>query len=324
MQRAGVINGPRLFSTGTILYGARHFFTADVDSLDDARRHIRRMKAVGAVSVKSYNQPRRDQRQMLLQAARELKMMVVPEGGALFMHNMTQVIDGHTGIKHALPVPRGYDDVVQLWSGTKVGYTPTLGVAYGGLGAEHYWYAKTRVDLNKRLAAFVPPCAVEPRARRTKGAPDEEWNHFKAAKFATRLMRRGVGVNLGAHGQREGLAVHWELWSLAQGGMTPFEALRACTLHSARYIGLDRDIGSLQKGKLADFAVIAGDPLKDLRLSEKVKWTVQGGRVFNAATMTQVLPKAPKREPLFWKLQGEPRASMRVHCQTTGCGCHQD
>ena len=47
--------------------------------------------------MKSYNQPRREQRQQILQAARELKMMVVPEGGALFMHNMTQVVDGHTG-----------------------------------------------------------------------------------------------------------------------------------------------------------------------------------------------------------------------------------
>ena len=54
-------------------------------------------------------------------------MMVVPEGGALFHHNMTQVIDGHTGIEHALPIGPIHDDVLQLWSATGVGYTPTLG-----------------------------------------------------------------------------------------------------------------------------------------------------------------------------------------------------
>ena len=44
-----------------------------------ARSHLRRMKAAGAFSVKSYNQPRRDQRQQIIAAARELGMMVVPE-----------------------------------------------------------------------------------------------------------------------------------------------------------------------------------------------------------------------------------------------------
>jgi imidazolonepropionase-like amidohydrolase len=84
MARAGEITAPRLFSTGTILYGAAGEYKAIVDNLDDARAHLRRMKAVGAWSVKSYNQPRRDQRQQILTAARELEMMVVPEGGSLF------------------------------------------------------------------------------------------------------------------------------------------------------------------------------------------------------------------------------------------------
>jgi len=321
MQRAGTIVAPRLFSTGTILYGARHFFTADVDSLADAERHIRRMQAAGAFTVKSYNQPRRDQRQQVLAAARKLKMMVVPEGGAVFMHNMTQVIDGHTGIEHAIPLARAYDDVVQLWAGTEVGYTPTLGVAYGGLGAENYWYAKTRVDKNKRLGAFVPPAAIDPRARRPKNAPDKEWNHIEAARFANRLGRSGVRVNLGAHGQREGLAAHWELWSFVQGGMTPLQAIAACTRNPAWYVGLDKDIGSIAPGKLADLMVVAGNPLKDIRVSEKVKWTVLGGRVFDAATMDELSPRKVKQPTLFWKKAGEPHAAVRIWGQNHVCGC---
>ncbi len=69
MVRAGLMTGPRIFSTGTILYGADGNFKAVVNSLDDACSHLRRMKAVGAFSVKSYNQPRREQRQQILQAA---------------------------------------------------------------------------------------------------------------------------------------------------------------------------------------------------------------------------------------------------------------
>ena len=95
--------------------------------------HLKRMKAQGATTVKSYNQPRRDQRQQVVEAGRQTDVMVLPEGGSLMMANLTQIVDGHTGIEHAIPVAPVYEDVLQLWSGTKVGYTPTLGVAYGGL-----------------------------------------------------------------------------------------------------------------------------------------------------------------------------------------------
>ena len=65
-QKAGLILAPRIFSTGTILYGATTPFTVEINSLDDAVSHLRRLKASGAWSVKSYNQPRRDQRQMII------------------------------------------------------------------------------------------------------------------------------------------------------------------------------------------------------------------------------------------------------------------
>jgi len=114
LVRAGMVVGPRTYSTGTILYGAAGSFRAEINSLDDAKSNLRRLQAVGAFSVKSYNQPRREQRQQIIAAARELKMMVVPEGGSLFETNMTMVADGHTGVEHAIPVAHVYDDVVQF------------------------------------------------------------------------------------------------------------------------------------------------------------------------------------------------------------------
>ncbi len=128
--------------------------------------HIRRMKAAGAISVKSYNQQRRDTRQMILKAARELGLMVVPEGGSLLYQNLTQIIDGHTGIEHSLPVPKLYRDVLTLFSKTKVGYTPTLIVAYGGLQGENYWYQHDDVWRNARLQAFTPRDVLVGRSRR--------------------------------------------------------------------------------------------------------------------------------------------------------------
>ena len=301
MARAGRITAPRLFSTGTILYGAAGDFKAIIDSLDDARSHLRRMKAVGAFSVKSYNQPRRDQRQQVIVAARELDMMVFPEGGSLFMHNMTQVVDGHTGIEHAVPVATVYDDVLQLWGASRTGYTPTLVVGYGGLWGEEYWYQKTNVWENERLMTFVPRDRVDPRARRRGKVPEEEFNHFRIAETAKRLADAGVLVELGAHGQREGLGAHWELWMFEQGGMTPHQALRTATLNGAVYLGLDGDIGSIEAGKLADIAVLEKNPLADIRHSEAVRYTMVGGRLYDARTMDQLGNHPQKRGRFFWE-----------------------
>jgi hypothetical protein len=298
MARAGLLRAPRLFSTGTILYGAAGDVKAEVESLEDAQTHLRRMKAVGAFSVKSYNQPRRDQRQQILAAARELAMMVVPEGGSLFQHNMTMVVDGHTGIEHSIPVGGIYKDVLQLWPKGRVGYTPTLVVGYGGLWGENYWYQHTNVWENERLTRYVPPFVLGPRARRRSMAAEDDFNHLNNARIARELADAGVSIQVGAHGQREGLGAHWEIWMFVQGGMTPHEALRSATARGAAYLGMDRDLGSIEPGKLADIAVIDGNPLKDIRQSEKVQYTVVNGRVYDAATMTEV--GAPSKRPAYW------------------------
>lgn len=318
MQRSGQITAPRIFSTGTVLYGAKGNFSANVDSLDDALMHLRRLQAGGAISVKSYNQPRRDQRQQILEAARQTGMMVVPEGGSLFQHNMTMVIDGHTGVEHALPVANVYDDVLQLWSQTRVGYTPTLGVGYGGLDGEHYWTAHTDIWRHPLLSRYVPRSILERASMRRPIAPEGDYNVFDIAKTATRLQRAGVNINLGAHGQREGLAAHWELWTLFKGGMTPLEALRAGTLNGAKYLGLDKDIGSLEAGKLADLAIIDGDVLANFLQSDRVSHVMINGRLFDSTSMNEVRPGAKARKPLFF--EGDGNAGMPVQAESHGHG----
>jgi imidazolonepropionase-like amidohydrolase/Tol biopolymer transport system component len=306
MVRAGHMRGPRIYSTGRILYGAEGDFKAVINSLEDARSSIRRTQALGAISVKSYNQPRRDQRQQVMQAARELGVLVVPEGGSTFTHNMSMLLDGHTGIEHNIPIYPVYKDVMSLWSTSKAGYTPTLVVNYGSVSGEYYWYQNTNVWEKERLLTFTPRSVVDSRSRHRTMIPDEEYQagHVISAELVRDLHRAGINTNLGSHGQMQGIAAHWELWMFHQGGMTSLETIRAVTMNSAAYIGMDRHIGSIETGKLADIIVIDGNPLEDIRQTENVVYTMVNGRLFDSATLNEIGNHPRERLPFWWEQDG--------------------
>jgi imidazolonepropionase-like amidohydrolase/Tol biopolymer transport system component len=324
MQRAGRVVGQRIYSTGTILYGAKGNFAAVINSLDDALTHTRRLKEAGAISVKSYNQPRREQRQQILEAARQTGLMVVPEGGSLVQHNMTMIVDGHTSIEHSIPVEKAYDDIRQLWSQSKVAYTPTMIVAFGGLDGEHYWYARTDVWKHPLLSRYVPRSVLEPRSIRRETAPDEDFNVFNVARTATDLQKQGVTVNMGAHGQRESLGAHWEMWTMAAGGMSNLEAIRTATMNPARHLGMDKDLGSLEVGKLADLVIIDGDVVADIRKSDRVTMVMINGRLYDSATMNEVGAAPKARKPFFFEGPGGTTVPVEGVTHSHSHGSAQD
>jgi imidazolonepropionase-like amidohydrolase/Tol biopolymer transport system component len=323
LVEAGRIPGPRIFSTGFILYGAENDEKAKIDTLDDAREHLRRIKAYGGFSVKSYNQPRRDQRQWVLRAAVEEGMLVVPEGGSTMAHNLTQIVDGHTGIEHALPVEQLRADVVELWSRTPgVHYTPTLLVGYGGVWGEHAFYQRSDVWTKPRLQHWTPPGRLEARGkRRPLMTPPEDWHHARLAATAWTLAQRGVRVNLGAHGQLQGLGPHWELWALDDGGWPELEALRVATLNGAAYLGLDGHLGSIEPGKLADLVILDADPLADLRNTEQVHAVMKGGVLYDPDTLATTWPEQGEAVEPWWHrahTEGAPTVPWRGDA---GDGC---
>ena len=304
LVKAGSMVGPRVFSTGTILYGADGDIKAVVNSIDDARSALRRTKAYGAFSVKSYNQPRREQRQMIIQAARELNMEVVPEGGSFFYHNVSMILDGHTTIEHNIPVAPLFNDVVELWKNAKTAYTPTLIVCYNAPGGEYYWYQHSNVWENEKLLRFTPRGVIDTRSRFRTMLPEEEFEngHILVSKSLKKLMDAGVKINMGAHGQLQGLGAHWEIWMMQQGGMTNHQALETATINAATSLGLNKWIGSLEIGKLADLIIMDKNPLENIRNTESIRYTMVNGRLYDAEQMNELGNYNKPKTKFFWEL----------------------
>jgi len=83
--------------------------------------------------------------------------------------------------------------------------------------------------------------------------------------------------------------------------MLPLQALRAATTAPAEALGFDRDLGSLETGKLADLVVIDGDILADIRVSDRVTMVMLNGRLFDAKTLNETVTGDRRTEPFFWQ-----------------------
>jgi imidazolonepropionase-like amidohydrolase len=133
---------------------------------------------------------------------------------------------------------------------------------------------------------------------------DELWDiGFRSvARSMKKLDDAGVIVNAGSHGQLHGLDQHWEMWLLAQGGMSNLHVLRTATLNGARTLAVDGQVGSLEAGKLADLIVLDADPLADIRNTNSVHYTMVNGRLYDAATMNEIGNYQRPRTRFFWEL----------------------
>jgi Tol biopolymer transport system component/imidazolonepropionase-like amidohydrolase len=294
---AGQIIGPRVYATGPGI-----FVQDDITSADDAKDVMRRYSEFYRTeTIKQYMAGDRRQRQWIAMAARAQQITPTLEGGLDFKKNMTEAMDGYAGIEHTLPIAPMYKDAIGLFAQSGTTWTPTLLVQYGGPWAENWWYEHYDILADKKLTRFTPFSELERRAlRRPQWFRESEYSFKLFAEQAKKLVEAGGRVGLGGHGQLQGLGVHWELWSIASGGMKPMDALRVGTIFGAEAIGLQKHLGSIEAGKLADLLVLDANPLDDIRNTNTIAMVMKNGRLYEGNTLAEVWPRARALPKQWW------------------------
>src|SRR5487761_2419118 len=276
----GEMLGPRAFNTGPGI-----FSSTDFQSLDDARNVVARYKKYYRTNtVKSYMVGNRKQREWMVMACKENGIMPTTEGGLDLKLDLTHAIDGFEGNEHALPIVPLYKDVVEVFAKSGIFYTPTLLVAYGGPWAENYFYSTTEVHDDPKLQRFFPHNILDEKTMRRPWFRKDQQVFPLLAASAANIVRAGGNVQIGGHGQIQGIQCHWEMWALSSGGLSNYEVLRAATISGAHAIGYDQDLGSIEPGKLADMIVLDKNPLDDIHNSTSIRYVVKNGEIFDGNT----------------------------------------
>lgn len=295
----GQMVGPRVFSVAEAVTAGDAAGTNDITSLDVALKEAARRKSWGAMSLKQYLQPTRQQRQWVVEAGRELGIRVTAEGSMDMTHKLGMVMDGHTGGEHATVQAPLYSDFINFLAKARYVYSYTPLVSGFGPWNEEYFWQESPIWKDFKQARWIPWRQLIPHTRRFIMRPETDYSKDIMAQSIADLIAAGGYGAVGSHGQQLGLGSHWDVWIAAKaaGNMA---ALEMASMHGAIFLGLEDDLGSISVGKLADLMVLNGNPLDNIRNTADIRYVMKAGTLYDALSLDELWPKVQKYGDYYW------------------------
>jgi imidazolonepropionase-like amidohydrolase len=306
---AGIIDGPGPYAGPTKVL---------VSTEDEARKAVDRYADLGYVQVKIYSSVKPELVPVITRRAHERGLRVSGHVPA-FMRAEDAVRAGYDEIQHANFL------MLEFMPDVKETRTPARFTAPAERGAGLDWSsaeARAFFDLLKQHHTVIDPtldvfeemfvsrkgqmspvyAAVADRlpAQVRRGflggglpVPDGKDQLYrdsfkKMEELVAKLHGEGIPIVAGTDAL-PGFALQRELELYVQAGIPPAEVLRIATLGAATVMHREKELGSVEAGKLADFAIIDGDPTTNISDVRKVKTVVKDGKVFETAELYREL-----------------------------------
>jgi Tol biopolymer transport system component len=309
LTEAGGMIGPRTFSTGDPIYRGDEVRWNDITNYEAAEHAINRLMSYGAVSLKQYLQPRRDQRQWIVDVARKKRLIVTGEGDSL-EYNIGTTIDGQTGYEHPMSYAPLYGDATKFFGMAHVDYSPTFIVGGAGPWNEEYFFQSSDLWKDAKLARWTPWLELLPHTRRRTLRPETDYSFPMIAQALADIIAAGGHGAIGGHGQQHGIGSQWEVW-MAASALGPMGALEVASRDGAWFLGMEQDLGTLEAGKLADLLVLNANPLDDIHNTNDIQFVMKGGVLYDGNTLDQTWPEEKSFGEYYWANPDASRTDVR-------------
>ena len=304
--------GPRLLLAGIVAgTGPLALGVQRVDTPEQARSWVDRYHAAHFQQMKIYSSVKLEELKVVADEAHRLGMTVtghVPEGLSAFQtveagQDQINHIQYIANIMHA-PLPEGSDRAERRKAIADLDVnSPEAKKALAFL-KEHHTVVDPTMALAELFTATTakPPASFEPGIEKiapelaqplTDVEPPSERSEMLGKIFGKEvaiigaLHRAGVPIVAGTDQSVPGYSLHREIELYVEAGFSPMEAIQAATIVPARVMGLEKELGTVEKGKRADLILLTADPLADIHNTRKVEYVISNGAMYHTAELWQ-------------------------------------
>jgi imidazolonepropionase-like amidohydrolase len=302
--------GPRLLLAGIVDgSGPLSLGVNRVDTPEQAKQWVDRYHAANFQQMKIYSSVKLEELKAVADEAHKLGMTVtghIPEGLNAYQaieagQDQINHIQYITDIMHApFPADMSRPDKMKALANIDL-QSPEAKKAIAFL-KEHHTVVDPTMALFEFLTATTakPPASFEPGVTKVApelaeqltdvGPPTErseigEKVFLKEIAIVGALHKAGIPVVTGTDQTVPGYSLHREIELYVQAGFTPMEAIQAATVVPARAMGVERELGTVEKGKRGDLILINGNPLEDIHNTRNIEYVVTNGVMFKTADL---------------------------------------